>query len=161
MTDKSAFSAAEWNLLVRLPRWVVLAASNAHLEGRLARNAEDEVGLLAVAQGRQTGNAFVAEIAETLTYSYDKPGTDPAAVPSFADRAAGIATVLDRARAAVALLAAKADPADLAAYRRWVYSVASKVARASRSGGVFGVGSDRVSKAERRFLDQLTQALAG
>jgi hypothetical protein len=57
------------------------------------------------------------------------------------------------------VLAARADPADSAAYRQWLQSIAARVCGASRSGGVLGLGRERFSAAERRFLADLGGAL--
>jgi len=161
VTDKAVFSDAEWNLLVRLPRWVVTAASAAQSDGVLGTVAEEEVGLVSIAWGRESGNPFVADIAERLTYSFDDPDDGSAPGPDFADAAAGIAGVVDRARTAAQVLGAKADGVDASAYRHWLLTIGDQVIGASRSGGLLGIGADRVSESERQFRDQLEQALRG
>jgi hypothetical protein len=66
--------------------------------------------------------------------------------------------VLRVLRAAAATLQAKA-PDELEAYRRFVVHLGEVAAGATRSGGVFGVGGQRVSYAEAAALDRIRQAL--
>ena len=155
MTDRAAFAEAEWDLLVRLPRWVASAAGAAQSDGALRSAAEEDVGLLAVAGGRESTSPFVASIARRLIDTYD----DLDAGPDFADPTKGIASVYDRANAAAQLLAAKADGADASAYRKWLLTIADMVVGQARTGGVLGVGGRNVSAAERQFCDGLAQAL--
>ncbi|HZD68584.1 MAG TPA: hypothetical protein VFA45_06610 [Actinomycetes bacterium] len=66
--------------------------------------------------------------------------------------------VLRVLRAAAAALSARA-PDELEAYRRFVVHLGEVAARATRSGGVFGVGGQRVSYAEASTLDRIRRAL--
>ncbi len=158
MTDKAAFSTAEWDQLRRLPWWVVDAASAVQPDGALGTAAEKEVGLLAISWGRESGNAFVAGIAEQLTYA-EIPQPDEEGAPTFTDLPAGIADVLARCRQVSRLLTDKADQPDAVAYRAWLVSIAEKVTAAARSGGVFGIRTS-VTEVERQFVVDLSNALA-
>ncbi|HEX6871042.1 MAG TPA: hypothetical protein VF163_08090 [Micromonosporaceae bacterium] len=161
MTDRAGFADAEWELLVRLPRWVVTAASAAQPDHALATAAEQEVGLVTVAQGRASANALVARLAAAATDGYDAAGADRPAGAAAGGTAGGpatVAAVLDQARAAAAVLA-KAALDDAAAYRQWLLGIADAVIGAARSGGVLGIGADRVTESERQFREELTQAL--
>lgn len=153
MTDQAAFSNGEWYLLVRLPRWVALAASAAHADSALRTAAEKDAGLIAVADGRRSGNRFVETVARQLVDEFDEP--DPAEQRiDFRDAGKAIAAVLERARSTSALLATKADPADAAAYRRWLLGITDTVVGVARSGA-FGSG---VADSERRFREDLAQS---
>jgi hypothetical protein len=66
--------------------------------------------------------------------------------------------VLRVLRAAAAVLSAKA-PEELEAYRRFVVHLGEVAAEATRSGGVFGLGGQRVSYAEASALDKIRQAV--
>jgi hypothetical protein len=46
-------------------------------------------------------------------------------------------------------------PDDLLHYGDFVLSVAMKVARAAKEGGMFGVGGELVRRAERQFIEPL------
>lgn len=151
MTHRSVFSDAEWRLLVRLPRWVIAAASAVQADGAFGTAAESDVGLVAVAQGRQSSSPLVSAVADELTEAFDAP----------ADAPANAASTLDSARTVVGLLTAKADDADTTAYREWLLAIADMVIKAARSGGVMGLGAQRVTEAEQRFQEELVQALQG
>jgi hypothetical protein len=138
-----------------LPRWVASGAGAAQSDGALRSAAEDDVGLLAVAGGRESSSPFVASIARQLVDAYD----DPDGGPDFSDAGKGIAALYDRAQTAAQVLAAKADGADASAYRTWLLTIADVVVGQARSGGVFGMGGNNISAAERQFCDGLAQAL--
>jgi hypothetical protein len=67
--------------------------------------------------------------------------------------------VLQRARSATDLLAAKAGPGEAAAYRHWLVGIADQVVNAARSGGFLGIGGTWVSASERKFVDELSVVL--
>src|SRR6185369_181832 len=126
VTDRAAFTDSEWDLLVELPRWVAQAASAAEPNNARQASAEEESGLLAIADGRQSASPLVAELARQLVNVYDEPR--PGAVTiDFRDVAAGLATVLERAREVSQLLVAKMDAADAGAYRQWLLAITDTV----------------------------------
>src|SRR5262245_46308454 len=65
---------------------------------------------------------------------------------------------VEKARAAADLLAAKASPDEAREYQQWTVSVAEKVAQAATEGGFLGFGGERVTAAERAFIDRVKQA---
>lgn len=118
----SAYSTAEWRLLTRLPGQVVIAAIGSPGAGPRDRVADAVAGLDAIAAGRAFDSDLVREVAATIYAETDRDLTlvEPAGPP---------ADVLERCRAVVRLLAARADPADAAAYRQWVQSTGARVGR--------------------------------
>jgi len=66
--------------------------------------------------------------------------------------------VMRALRTAVAVLSGKA-PEELEAYRRFVVHLGEVAAEATRSGGVFGLGGQRISYAEESTLDRIRQAV--
>jgi hypothetical protein len=157
VTTPAAFAHDEWDSLVQLPRWVVAAASAAQYDRPHKTNVEVEVGLLASAHGRDTGNAFVAAVAEQTLRIFDDRAT--VAAIEFRDVPAGIATVLERAAAVNALLRDKADATDASAYRAWLLTITDRVIAAVRTGDFMGVGGELVTASEHRFRDQLAGVL--
>lgn len=152
-----AFPPGEWELITHLPARVIVAATSAEPDGPRRTVAEGLAGLDAIAAGRAFDSDLVRAVVSAI---YAEADEDRPAAEEFTDRAAGLAEVLEACRRATAVLAARADPADSAAYRQWVQSVAARVCGASRSGGMLGLGGEQVSAAERRFLDDLAVALA-
>lgn len=154
------FSDQEWGLLVGLPQAVAVAASAAEADSRRATIAESEAGLDAIAAGRESGIPLVQNIAEELVARVGDPEEgEQAPVIDLPDREAAVTDVLDRARAAAALLAEKADEGEAGAYKHWLVTIAEHVVMAASSGGVLGVGGDLVSESEQRFVDRLSRTL--
>ncbi|MGC4886831.1 hypothetical protein [Micromonospora sp. NBC_01392] len=139
----AAYSAAEWDLLTDLPGRVLVAAASPG-PGRPPRGiAAGLAGLDAVAAGRAFDSDLIRAVVTAIYARHDG-----AAVR--AERLTDLVDLLAAARAAVRVLRRRADPADSAAYRQWVESVAARVCRA---------GGTSPSPADRRFLDRLAGAL--
>ena len=66
---------------------------------------------------------------------------------------------MERLREAVDLLGRKATPEELDDYRRFVLTVAERVAQAHKEGGFLGVGGQRVSDRERAALDEVASTI--
>ncbi|NYT96698.1 hypothetical protein [Salinispora sp. H7-4] len=145
------YSAAEWDLLSSLPSWTVaVTATHAPVRGVAAGLA----GLDAVAAGRSFDSDLVRAVVATIYARHDGSASAPRGwLARDAELLAGDAELLAVARAAARLLERRADPADSAAYRQWVQSVAARVCRAGPSRG------GPVARSDRRFLDRLGDAL--
>ena len=157
MTTKADLAKDEWDRLVQLPRWVVAAASAAQHDLPYRTNIEVEAGLIASARGRDTGNAFLAEVAADTLRIFD----DRSLVKSIdlADREAGTAAVLDLVDAVNEILDAGVDRGDATAYRRWLIAVTDVVISAARSGDILGFGGKLITESEQGFRDRLAFAL--
>ena len=157
MTSRADFATNEWDLVVQLPRWVVAAASAAQHDLAYRTNHEVESGFVASAHGRHSGNAFVSEVANETMRIFDQrsvvAGTD------FADRDAGIDSVLEKVGTVNKLVSEKADPDDVTAYRNWLISITDVVISAARSGDVLGFGGKLVTASEHNFRDRLVLTL--
>lgn len=137
------YSAAEWDLLANLPSWtVVVAVTQAPGQGVAAGLA----GLDAVAAGRSFDSDLVRAVVATIYARHD--GSASASGGPLADTVELLAVARTAAR-----LLERADPADSAAYRQWVQSVAARVCRAGSSRG------GAVARSDRRLLDRLGDAL--
>jgi hypothetical protein len=143
--------------LVQLPRWIVAGASQAQRDLPHRTTIEVEAGLIASAQGRDLGNAFVTEVAEATLRFFDNRAT--IAAIEFSDRAAGLSSVLEQARTANQVLKSKADVMDAMAYRRWLLSIADTVISAARTGDFLGIGGKVVTAKEQSFRDRLVLVL--
>ncbi|NES26533.1 hypothetical protein GCE86_28975 [Micromonospora terminaliae] len=139
----AVYSAAEWDLLTDLPGRVLVAAATPG-PGRPPRGvAAGLAGLDAVAAGRAFDSDLVRAVVATIYARHDGAAERD-------ERLTDLVDLLAAARAAVRVLQRRADPADSAAYRQWVESVAARVCRA---------GEPAPSPADRRFLDRLAGAL--
>lgn len=154
------FSDEEWGLLVGLPQSVLTAASAAESDGTRRTMAENAAGLETIAAGRESASPLVAAVAgEIVTRVGDPEAGEEMPVISPTDPQALIDDVLDRAREAAALLAARVDEGEAGAYRHWLVEIAEQVVGAASTGGVLGLGGEVVSDSERRFRDRLAQVL--
>ena len=146
-----SFAQAERDLLVRLPRWIVGAASAVQPDNATRTHRELEAGFLAVANGRLTKDPFLTEVANGTLGIFDEEGPVDTT---------GVDAVLEKAGEAWQLLRARVTPAEAAAYARWLLDITDEVISAARSDGVLGVGGMLVTPAEQRFRDRLAQVLA-
>ncbi|GAA1777797.1 hypothetical protein [Luedemannella helvata] len=152
-----AFERDEWELLVTLPRRVVIAATSAELDPPDRTVAEGLAGLEAIAAGRSSPSRLVREVVASIYAADDR--AEPSA-EAFLDPEAGIAQTMNACRHANDLLKRKARYVDAAGYRAWLAEVAAAVCGAARTGGVSWLSSVTVTLAEGRFLDELAAALA-
>lgn len=151
MTVVADFTDDERNLLVRLPRWIVAAASAAQPDNTARTHTEVEAGFIAVANGRQNSNSLVAEIADLTMAVFDDK--------RFTTLEGGLDGALVHAAAAWQLLRTKAHAAEASAYGRWLLDITDDVIRAARSDDVLGFGGTMVTPAEQQFRDRLAQTL--
>jgi hypothetical protein len=151
-------SRQEWDLLTRLPRRVLVAATSAEPDSARHTVAEGLAGIEAIAAGRTASSALVRAVVAEIYAEVDGDDEHPVA-EEFTQRAAGIAAVLGECRTAARVLADRTTPADAKAYRDWLEAIATAVCAAARTGGLLGVGGVAISAAERQFLDELHRAL--
>jgi hypothetical protein len=146
------FSQPEWELLVRLPGRVLVAAAGTD-DGRPRQAvAEGLAGIEAIAAGRASPSALVRDIVSAIYAE-----TDERSAAEFADTT-GVAAVLDECRAAGRLLVDRSPVADAAAYRRWVTGIAATVC-AARTGRGSGFARMPVSVTQQALLAELDRAL--
>ncbi|MFF5227664.1 hypothetical protein [Dactylosporangium sp. NPDC000521] len=162
------YTDEEWGLLVGLPQSVLIAASQAEQDGTRRTREEWTAGMTAIADGRDSASDLVRMVATDVVARQGDieedavggfaGGVEPPII-EFPDRAAGIADVIERAKAAHALLAAKASDADAESYRYWLITLADQVVSAAKSGDVLGFGGELITPAERNFRDTLAAVL--
>jgi hypothetical protein len=156
------FPADEWALLTHLPAQVVIAAISVGSDGSGRTVVAGLAGIEAIAGGRAFDSDLVRAVVATIFAEPDAESAPPGAQPvarGFAGRTPGVADVLAACRSATAVLA-KADPADSAAYRQWLQSIAARACEAARSGGgPAAAGGERYRAAGRRLLGDLGAAL--
>jgi hypothetical protein len=150
------FTPLEWDLLVGLPRQVLIAATAAEHDTPKHTVAEGLAGIEAIAAGRASPSRLVRDVVAAI---YAEPLEDSPATGELTDPATGLAGMLAECRAAARLLTDRTPAEDAAAYRGWLAGIATTVCAAARTGGVLGFGGTPVSAAERRFLDELDAAL--
>lgn len=141
----AGFSAADWRLLTRLPGQVIVAARTAGPDDPVRAVTEGLAGLDGIAAGRAFDSELVRAVVATI-YAESEAQRPAPGPPEHTQ----LDELRDACRAAVRVLDRHADPADSAAYRQWVESVAARVCRAGQTAS---------SPADTRFLDRLGGAL--
>jgi hypothetical protein len=152
-------SRQEWELLVRLPRRVLVAATSAERDSGRHTVAEGLVGIESIAAGRASNSRLVRQVVTAIYAERDAEDDEAPAAEEFRDPEAGIAAVLEESRAAMRVLKDRIPLTDTRAYGNWLLSIATTVCEAARTGGVLGLGGAPISMAEQRFLDDLRDAL--
>jgi hypothetical protein len=149
MTTKADFNAEEWEQVLEAPALAGLIVITAQRGGTI-RESVQMAKAYTEARKEHAGSDLLGEIVA------QPPTVDPRQFESAEQlRSEG----LQRIRDAVGLLEPKAEPEDLEAYKRFVLTVAERAAEATKSGGVLGIGGERVSDAESAALDELAAAL--
>jgi exonuclease III len=149
MTTKADFNAEEWEQILQAPALAGLVVITAQRGGTI-RESVQMAKAYTEARKEHAGSDLLSEIVA------HPPTVDTRQFESAEQlRSEG----LQRIRDAVALLEPKAEPGDVEAYKRFVLTVAERAAEATKSGGVLGIGGERVSDAESAALDELAAAL--
>jgi hypothetical protein len=150
----ATFERDEWELLVRLPGQVVVAATSAEADSPRRTVAEGLAGIEAIAAGRDSVSGLVRDVVTSI---YHETGR-PSAAEEYRDPASGIAGVLACCRRAAGVLAVRTGREDADAYRHWIEAIAARVCHASRGTDLLGFGGPPVSEAEWHFLAELAAA---
>ena len=146
MTTKTDFTDEEWELVLEGPTSAGMIVITAQRGGTFRETVSMAK---AYAEARQQHGQ--SELLDGIVAA--KPEIDRTRSSSpdeLKERALG------QIRDAVALLGGKATPQELDEYRRFVVTLAEKVARAHRESGR---GEDPISDAEQAAIDAITQAL--
>jgi hypothetical protein len=143
MTGKTEFAQEEWDLILEAPPTAALIVMTADRGGTF-RESFSMAKAYTEARQRHGDSELLDEVVST------KPKVDRARAHSPEElRARG----LEHLREAVAVVERKATPEELEDYRRFVLSVADRVANAHREGG------QQVSDAERAAIEEIAAAL--
>jgi len=148
------FDRDEWELLVTLPRRILIAASTATAEGPEPGVADGLAGLAAIASGHDSPSQLIREVVAAIyaEFLHDEEASSEAEPPGNRAR------TLAAAGRASEVLSGRVDPTDASAYTRWLGDIASAVVGASATSA--GAPGNRVRLADHGFLDQLRSALS-
>jgi hypothetical protein len=149
MTTKADFNAEEWERIAAGPALAGLILVAAQRGGTIRESLA--IGkVYKEAQAEHAGVDLLGEIVGSA------PRVDTKEYSSAEDlRTRGLGRLTD----AVSTLEAKASADEVEAYRGFAIAVAQRAAEADKSGGVLGIGGERVSDAERTALADVAAAL--
>jgi hypothetical protein len=148
MTGKSDFTEDEWKLVLQGPTSAGLLVIGSDRGGSIR-----ETFSMAKAYGEARQEHGDSELLDTIVSA--KPAVDKTRARSPEElKERG----LQHLRDAVALVEQKATPEELEQYKRFIVSLAERVAEA-RKEGFLGLSGERVSGDERRALEEIAAAL--
>ena len=157
MTTKDAFTDEEWPRVRRAPFVSGMAISLADPGGPFEVGKET-MATLRSATNPPSREQLLTEVAlelQALTQDRKNPladfKPDNGSPPG--------PQVLDEVRAVAAIVDAKAEPEEAAAFRQWLLATAQAAADAAKEGGFMGFGAVQVSEREQAMLDELRSAL--
>ncbi|HET9884436.1 MAG TPA: hypothetical protein VFS81_21965 [Candidatus Binatia bacterium] len=157
MARKTDFTTEEWKMIVAAAPMVGLAVTCASPNGPWGVLKEMLSMGMAMAEMLQKGssNPLIAELAADLKERQTKP--EPPQGIKDPEQAKELALNHIRAVNDIVGRKDKADEAD--EFKKWLLAVGERVAEASNEGGIFGIGGERVSEAEKNVLRQIAFAL--
>ena len=153
MTSRQDFTDEEWTRIRRAPLVAGVAISLADPGGpiELAKETMATLRSATLPPSQEELLAAVALDVQALAQQKQNPLGD------FKPR--GGQQVLEELREVDQLVAAKATPEEVAAFRGWLVAAAQAAADAGKEGGFMGFGAERVSAGEQRMLEQVRAAI--
>lgn len=149
MTTKADFNGEEWTTVAEAPALAGLIVVTAQRGGTIRESLA--IGKAYAEAKQQHGDSDL--LGELVSAA---PRIEPKQFSSPQDlRLRGA----EKLREAVDLVEAKATAEEAEAYRGFAMTVAQRAAEADKSGGVLGIGGERVSQAEREALAEVAAAL--
>ena len=158
MATKTDFTPDEWALLLRAPGWTSIAVAAASPSGPFGVVKEMFAAGKVLAEAK-IGNknplieALMADLATSEGRQKAQP-TEPSGKTPDEVRSRAI----DAIKHAAALVDAKAG-ADAAEFKRWLATLAERVAQAAKEGGFLGIGGTPVDEKEATTLADIQKAL--
>jgi hypothetical protein len=149
MTAKADFNAEEWETILEAPPSAGLLVIVSDRGGSIK-----ETFSMAKAYGEAREKHGSSELLDDIVSAKPEPDrTKHGSVEELKE------ACLQNLRDAIALLNAKAEPAEVEEYRQFVLGLAEKVANA-RKEGFMGLSGERVSEEERTAIGEIASALA-
>jgi hypothetical protein len=148
MTAEGDFTEQEWKLVLQGPPSAGMIVITAQRGGSLKESFS-----IAKAYGDARKEHGESELLDAIAAS--KPEIDRTRYHSAEELKEN---GLRHLREAVELLNQKAEPSEVEQYKRFVITLAQRVAEAHKEG-FLGLSGERVSEAERAAIDQIAEAL--
>jgi hypothetical protein len=160
MAMKEKFTAEEWASIGQAPHLLSMAMTLADFSGIGGTVAEAFASAKATAMGGQSSHELIKEIsAPDELKAIREPLKAQALTLDPKQSKDQLKTMaLEKVKAAVEAISAKATPADADAYKQWLMSTAVEVAGASKEGTILGFGGKRYGDGEVAMLKALSEA---
>jgi len=154
---KDDFAADDWHLIVSAPSLVGLAVSAASPSGPLGVVKEMlavGMSIMDLAAQRPDNELIQAVVDDIRHRESEMPRPETGA--GFDDAKAWALNELGKISQ---LLPADEESVEAFEFRGWLVAIADRVAEASKEGGFFGIGGEKVSEAEESAIDEVAGAL--
>jgi len=158
MNIKNNFTPEEWKSLLKSPMLVSYAVAGAAPSGENDFIQEMSAVADAIIEGGQQApqdSLVAADVADIVANADDegRGATEKISVKEVKGRA------LEHCQSVADLLRTKVGAEEADAYKRWLVSVARKVASAAKEGGFLGFGGTQVSESEKTTIGEIESAL--
>ena len=156
MATKADFTPEEWKTIAAAAPMAALAITCASPNGPLGVMKEMFSMGMAMAEiiHKGSSNPLIASLIADLKARATRLEPPPA----IKDAEQGKQAALAQLKTVAELLDRKAA-SDAEEFKRWLQSVAQRVAEAANEGGFFGFGGERVSESEKQTLNQIAFVL--
>ena len=157
MPGKADFTPEEWKKIVAAAPMVGLAVTCASPNGPWGVMKEMLSMGMAMAEMLQKGssNPLIADLAADLKARQIKPEPPQ----NLQDPEQCKDAALQHVRAVNEILDSRFKGPETDEFKRWLVTVAHRVAEAANEGGLFGFGGERVSEAEKSVIRQIAFSL--
>lgn len=158
-SEATGYTPEELELLARLPAYIGYAVMMAEPMGRRGRKVEIRALRAAAAQTAPDypGNGLVQLLAPQVEAllegdTIERRSRDRDTAPAYQ-------AIIGACARAAGFLAAKSTPEEAEGYKRFALGLGVLAAEAHADAEFFGIGGQKVSRNERKALDELREAL--
>jgi hypothetical protein len=156
VTTKSDFDEQEWARIVRAPLVAGMAISLADPGGPIEA-AKESMASIKAATNPPSREQLLADVALDIQAMVQQHHNPLKGFRPEGDRPAG-EQVIEELQGVCALVAAKSDSEEAAAFGRWIVESAQAAADAAKEGGFMGFGAEQVSQRETDMIERVRAA---
>lgn len=149
MTRKADFNAEEWSLVLEGPPLAAIRVIVADRGGTIRESLS--IGKVYASEQQNDANT---ELLDAIVQ--DRPELD---AKRFAQPEEAKGAAMERLGEALAVVERVGTAIEVDDYKRFVYAVAERVARAHKEGGFLGIGGKEISADEREALREIAARL--
>ncbi len=170
MQKPEQFSDADWEVVNSLPLLIGSAAASAGRSGLFGTLKEAMASVSGLMEGLEQfpNNSLVkalvpskedAKAGKELLKSQQETAMAKIKSQGIKKSDELLGMVMGETEKVMGILGSSASDQETKEFKEWIYSIATKVAEASKEGGFLGFGGERVSEGEKQFLADLKTKL--
>jgi hypothetical protein len=160
MSVRELFDLEEWNSIVAAPAMAGVAVAAASPSGPFGLMKEIMSVSLAVHEiiERGSDNPIISTLIDDFKHGRTRP-EGPSGLRSSSPETAKQLSLQHLRKVSEMLYRKDLSDAHVEEFKRWLVSIAERVAEAAAEGGFLGIGGVRISEEERAIIRQLAFAL--